>query len=133
MLRIAAGLIVIAFLFEFVRTNFFESNDYDTITVLVESVDQNCVLQRKWTSGLIHSDPMPCLLAQGRAAKERGTFGLDVAYVQVARFSYRSPVDQRMYTGLYRTKPSLSPAQIGRSLEMRVSRKSPTLYKPAAF
>jgi hypothetical protein len=132
MLRLAFALIIAAFLFEFARTKIFD-NDFDSITVLVEGVDQSCVVQRKLTSGLLQSSPMPCATAHARAARDTGTFGLEVAYLQVAHFSYRSPVDQRTYTGIHRTKAALSPVPIGRSLEIRVSRTSPGRYKMATF
>jgi hypothetical protein len=133
MLRWSVILLVLAVLFEFGRTQIYEFGDFELVNVLVDGVDQSCVVQRKLTSGLLQSEPMSCQLASSQAARDTGMLGLQVGYVQVMHFSYRSPVDQRMYTGVHRTKPSPVPAAIGRSLEIRVSKKVPGRYKVAGF
>lgn len=133
MLRWSVILFVVAVLFELGRTQIYDFGDSELVSVAVESVDQNCVVQRKLTGGLLQSDAMSCPLATSQAARDKGPLGLQVAYVQLIHFSYRSPADQRVYTGVYRMKPSPSPAPVGRSLDIRVSKKVPGRYRVATF
>jgi hypothetical protein len=72
---------------------------------------------------------MNCSVAQARAAQNSGVFGEEVAYVLVLHFTFRSPVDRRIYTGAHRTKAARSPPPVGPTLEIRASKLSAGRYR----
>jgi len=129
MLRIALALLIGAFLLEFGRSQIIDFVDSESIIVRIEGVDQLCVVQRKNTGTLFRSSLMPCATAQARTASASGLFAPEVAYVSVAHFSFRSPVDQRIYTGVHRTQPALTPPVLGPTLEIRASKVAAGQYK----
>ncbi len=129
MLRLAIVLLVGAFLLEFGRSRLIDFADSESMTVRIEGTDQLCVVQRKNAGGLFHSEIMPCTTAQQRVEGSSGFFGREVAYVTVAHFSYRSPVDQRTYAGTYRSKPAPTPPALGPMLEIRVSKVTAGRYR----